>query len=124
MLENVKEADITFKVRGDQFEFIKIVFLEEKDTCSMKIQEVLFGDFKLFEIPKQAFVDLVKTLDDCTIPFPGYSDGKSGTNYHLEVQSGENAMNFTWFGDSPGEQWKGLVGFSNKLIALKNKYKN
>lgn len=122
MLTNLKEADITFKARGAEFEFIKIIWLDEKETCTMKVQEVLFGDFKMFDFSKQEFSDLVSTLDNCTVPFPGYSDGKSGTHYHLEIQVGENAMNFNWFGDSPGKQWNELLGFTKKLVELKEKY--
>ena len=122
MKANLKEADITFKARGSEFEFIKIIWLEEKETCTLKIQEVLFGDFKMFDLAKKEFIDLISVLDNCIIPFPAYSDGKSGTHYQLEIRAGENAMNFNWYGESPGEQWNELVGFTKKLVGLKEKY--
>ena len=122
MLQNLKEADITYKARGSEFEFIKIVFLDEKENCSMKIQEVVFGDFKMFEVPKKDFLELVASLDNCKMAFPSFSNGKAGNQYQLEIQSGENAMNYKWYGDSPGEQWKDIIGFASKLVELKNKF--
>jgi len=121
-MKNLKEADITFKARGSEFEFIKLVCVEEKESCSMKVQEVVFGDFKMADIPKSAFSDLIGKLEKCKMPFPGYSDGKSGNQYQLDIQAGENAMNFKWFGDSVGDQWKDIIAFTEDIKALKNKF--
>lgn len=118
----MKEADISYKVRGKNFHFIKVVCVEEKEHCSMRVQEVVFGDFKDAEIPKNEFVELVQRLDHISIPFPEYSDGKSGDTHQLDIQCGENSINLKWFGDSPGEKWKGIVGFTDDLVALKGKY--
>jgi len=118
----IQEADITYKVRGSQFEFIKMVYLEEKETCSMKIQKVVFGDFFLADFPKKEFERLLSHLDQCKVPFPGHSDGKSGDHHVLDIQSGENSMVYNWYGDSPGEQWKDINAFVSELIKLKEKY--
>lgn len=118
----MKEADITYKVRGKAFHFIKVVCVEEKENCSMRVQEVVFGDFKDAELPKNEFVELVMKLDDIVVPFPEYSDGRAGDTHQLDIQSGENAINLKWFGDSPGDKWNGIVGFTDALLALKKKY--
>lgn len=119
---NLHEADITYKVRGKEFQFIKIVFNDEKENCTMKIQEVVFGDFKTAEIPLKPFLELIKKLDNCSIPFPVFSDGKSGDQHQLDIQSGENAIYLKWFGDGNNENWKDITLFTKALIELKNEY--
>ena len=121
-MQQLKEADITYKARGDEFHSVKLVYLEEKDSCLMKVQEVVFGEFKTVEFPKEEFESLVRKLERCNIPFPGYSNGKSGTQYQLDIQAGENSMNFKWFGDSPGSQWKDITGFARDILILKDSF--
>ena len=116
------EADITFKARGKSFQSIKIICTEEKESCTMKVQKVVFGDFTTIEFPKNEFVQLIAGLSEFSIPFPGFSDGKTGDQFQLDIQSGENAIYLKWFGDSVDEQWAGVLGFVDKLIALKEKY--
>jgi hypothetical protein len=117
----LKEADITYKARGNEFQFIKIICVDEKELCSMKVQEVVFGDFKTAEFPKKEFQSLIAKLDGGSIPFPEYSDGKSDSHV-LAIQSGENAINLKWFGDTVNEQWKDILGFVDSLKKLKDKY--
>jgi len=121
-MPHLKEADITFKARGSEFQFVKLICLEENENCQMKVQKVVFGDFIVLEFPKKEFVDLIQKLDKCTVPFPGYSDGKSGTQYQLDIQSGENAMLFKWYGESPGDPWKDIVAFAREVLALRDRY--
>lgn len=117
-----KEADITYKVRGSEFTFVKLVCVEEKEMCSMKVQEVVFGDFKMSDFPKSEFAELVEKLDNISVPFPGFSDGRSGDTHQLDIQSGENAINLKWFGDSVGPKWNDLLSFTKAIKALKEKY--
>jgi len=122
MSTQIKEADITFKARGSEFEFIKIVYLEERELCTMKVQEVVFGDFKTADFPKSDFENLLKKLEACSVPFPGFSNGKDGNHYVLDIQSGENSMVYVWYGATQGEQWKDILAFKDELLGLKKKY--
>lgn len=119
---NLKDADITYKVRGKDFQSIKIVCLEEKETASMKVQEVVFGDFKNAEFPKSDFYGLAEKMGQLSIPFPDFSNGKGEDTHHLEIQSGENSIHLNWFGDSPGEGWKDVNDFVRAIVALKEKH--
>ena len=87
----------------------------------MKVQEVVFGDFKNAEFPKKEFEALVAKLEGCKIPFPEYADGKADPHI-LDIQAGENAINLKWFGDSVNSQWKDVLEFAEALKALKQKY--
>ena len=80
------------------------------------------ADFKTADFPRSDFTTLTEKLKGLSIPFPNFSDGKSGDTHHMEIQSGENAIHLNWYGDSPGEDWKDVQSFANEIVALKNKY--
>ncbi len=116
------DVDITFKARGEKFAFVKIFYSAEKKHCTLKLQKVLFGDFQIYEIPVDSFFDLVRFMDNCVIPFPESTSSKTGTQYSLEIQSGENAMSLHWRSETPGEKWKDVYALRDKLLELSNKY--
>jgi len=119
---NFTDVDITFKARGEEFAFVKIFYSGEKNYCTLKLQKVIFGDFQIHELPTDCFFELVKFLDNCVIPMPDSTASKTGTQYSLEIQSGENAISLHWRSETPGEKWKDVYAFKDHLLELRNKY--
>jgi hypothetical protein len=116
------DVDITFKARGELFAFVKVFYSAEKKHCTLKLQKVLFGDFQQFELPVESFFGLVKFMDKCIIALPESSASRTGTQYSLEIQSGENAMSLHWRSETPGEGWNDVYTFKDKLLELRDKY--
>jgi len=121
-ITKLMEAEITLKARGTEFEFVKLYFSNEKNACTLKFQEVLFGDMQVVEIGGDEFNNLVKLLSNCKVPFPNYVEGSGGTSNTIDITSGKNTMVYEWLNESPGEQWKDLFAVKQFMIDLKNKY--
>jgi len=77
---------------------------------------------KNYVIHKSNVDELLKTLDELRISkMPEFAFGLDGETYSLKISNGWNTVEFSWWSDSCGEQWKGLFAFREKLGALLNK---
>ena len=76
---------------------------------------------KSYVIQKSDVDELLKTLNDVNISkIPSFGFGVDGESNSLKISNGWNTLEFSWWSDSCGEQWKGLFTFREKLEALLN----
>jgi len=75
-----------------------------------------------YMVSKEDVDELLKTLEDVNISkIPKLGFGVDGETYLLKISNGWNAVEFSWWSDTCGDQWKGLFAFREKLTALLNK---
>ena len=66
--------------------------------------------------------DLLKTLSSIRIfELPDIGIGLDGVIYKIKISNGFNSLEFEWWEDTCGEQWKGLFEFRDKIILLLKK---
>lgn len=67
--------------------------------------------------------ELLKIINEVNLQIlPDYGIGCDGETYSIKIVNGWNSVEFNWWSDTCGIQWKSLGLFSQELMKLKNKY--
>ncbi len=75
------------------------------------------------QITEKEVNDLLEILGSINLKvLPKYGMGCDGETYRLILSHGWNSVEFKWWSDSCGEQWKELFLFRDKITKLKEDY--
>lgn len=117
------ETTIQLKYEGD------VYYSSDSNIREIKIKQSTNKSFyissgqKKHALSKNEIDNLFEMLSKLQVGiFPEYAEGCDGVFYTLRIEQGFNSVEYHWWVDLAGEEWKGLYEIRDFMKKLSKKY--